>query len=158
LNSNNRVAFLIEQQHSTFALFITIMAKTNRIILCVDDDPDDQYMIQETIKSIEPTATIISALNGQEAMDYLSQSEQAGALPCLIIMDINMPVMDGKMALSLLKKQASLSNIPVVMFTTSSSKLDQTFFEYYKIPFLTKPIKQADLFILVEKMLAFGKC
>ncbi len=134
------------------------MAKTNRIILCVDDDPDDQLMIQETIKSIEPTATIISALNGQEALEYLNQSEKSKELPCLIIMDINMPVMDGKIALSLLKKQAHFAEIPVVMFTTSSSKLDQSFFAHYNIPFLTKPIKQADLYILVEKMLSFGKC
>ena len=134
------------------------MAKANRIILCVDDDPDDQLMVQETIKAIEPTAFIITALNGQEAIDYLLASKESNTLPCLIIMDINMPVMDGKEALSKLKKQDDFASIPVVMFTTSSSKLDRTFCEHYNIPFLTKPIKQSDLYILVDKMLSFSSC
>ena len=134
------------------------MAKISKVILCVDDDPDDQLMVQETIKAIEPMSTIVTALNGQEALDYLQRSEETNTLPCLIIMDINMPVMDGKEALTQLKKKGEYAAIPIVMFTTSSSKLDKTFCEHHNIPFLTKPLKQADLFTLIKKILAFSNC
>src|SRR5215217_6964312 len=98
------------------------MAKAGRVILCVDDDPDDQLMVQETIMAIDPTATIITAMNGQEAIDHLQLSRAKENFPCLIIMDINMPILDGKETLALLKKEELFARIPIVMFTTSSSK------------------------------------
>jgi CheY-like chemotaxis protein len=128
-----------------------------RIILCVDDDPDDQLMVQETIKALDPTARIILASNGQEGLSYLVDATPA-ELPCLVIMDINMPLMDGKEAIARLKKEARFAAIPVVMFTTSSSMLDKTFCERYNIPFLTKPISQSELHKLVKKMLSFATC
>jgi CheY-like chemotaxis protein len=133
------------------------MITPERIILCVDDDPDDQLMVRETIHIIEPHARIVTASNGQEGIDYLMNAT-AEELPCLIIMDINMPFLDGKETIVRLRKESKLATIPVVMFTTSSSKLDKTFFEQYNIPFLTKPISQSELHILVSKMLSFASC
>ena len=158
LYTNSRVGNCFERPPFTFANLLIFMAKASKIILCVDDDPDDQLMVQETIKDIDPTAVLITAMNGQEAIDHLRNAETSETFPCLIIMDINMPVMDGKEALAYLKKDERFAAIPVVMFTTSSSKLDRSFCEHYNIPFLTKPIRQTDLHLLVQKILAFGGC
>jgi CheY-like chemotaxis protein len=134
-----------------------VMLKPERIILCVDDDPDDQLMVQETIRAIDPSAHIVMATNGLEGIAYL-ENASAVELPCLIIMDINMPLMDGKEAIARLRKNERLSKVPVVVFTTSSSILDKTFFDRFNVPFLTKPISQQELHTLVKKMLSFSSC
>lgn len=131
------------------------MSAKPRIVLCVDDDPDDQILVKETIKELNPSLEVTSALNGVEALQYLDGAKERGVLPSLVILDINMPLMDGKQTLTLIKKDPALSEVPVVMFTTSSSPLDKLFCEKHGIKFVTKPIKQAELYETVKLLLSF---
>lgn len=132
------------------------MHETPRIILCVDDDADDQLMVFETIKDINPEARVATAVNGLEALHYLSNAKTKDELPCLIIMDINMPLMDGKEAVARIKKEARYEGIPIVLFTTSSSQLDRTFCEQYNIPFVTKPLSPKELHSVIKGILALA--
>jgi CheY-like chemotaxis protein len=116
------------------------MTPTIKKVLCVDDDIDDQLIVSETIREINDSLEVATALNGYEALEFLEQAKSNGDLPCLIIMDINMPLMDGKQALAEIKKDKELDHVPVVMFTTSSSQLDMAFCEKYGVAFITKPI------------------
>lgn len=129
---------------------------TPRIILCVDDDADDQLMVFETIKEINPEARVATALNGLEALHYLSNAKVKEELPCLIIMDINMPLMDGKETVARIKKEPRYNDIPIVLFTTSSSQLDRTFCEQYNIPFVTKPLSPKELHTVLKDILAMA--
>jgi CheY-like chemotaxis protein len=65
-------------------------------ILCVDDDEDDLFFIREVIGSQPYAFTIEEAHNGWEAMKFLDQAIATEKLPCLVIMDMNMPRMDGR--------------------------------------------------------------
>ncbi|HEY1112000.1 MAG TPA: response regulator [Chitinophagaceae bacterium] len=131
------------------------MLTLRRTVLCVDDDPDDQLMVLDSIKAIDPTMRVASALNGVEALRFLEESKQRGQLPCLVLMDINMPLMDGKQAITHIKKDKELDRVPVVMFTTSSSAVDQTFCELHGVPFITKPISQRGLEETVKRLLHY---
>jgi CheY-like chemotaxis protein len=131
------------------------MSAKHRIVLCVDDDPDDQILVKETIKELNPSLEVASALNGVEALQYLDGAKERGELPSLVILDINMPLMDGKQTLTLIKKDPALSGLPVVMFTTSSSPLDKLFCEKHGVKFVTKPIKQVELYETVKLLLSF---
>lgn len=131
------------------------MLTQRRTILCVDDDPDDQLMVLDSIKEIDPTIRVASALNGVEALRFLEEGKKGGALPCLVLMDINMPLMDGKKAVSLIKKDKTLHTVPVVMFTTSSSPLDQTFCAQHGVPFITKPTNEKGLEETLKRLLGF---
>lgn len=126
-----------------------------RTVLCVDDDPDDQLMVLDSIKEIDPHIRVASALNGVEALRFLEEGKTNGRLPCLVLMDINMPLMDGKKAVTLIKKDKELNSVPVVIFTTSSSALDQTFCERHGVPFVTKPVNQKGLEETVRKLLSY---
>lgn len=128
-----------------------------RKILCVDDDADDQLMVLETIREIDATLEVVTAKNGIEALEILHANKKNDDLPCLIIMDINMPLMDGKQAVAQIKNDGHLDGVPVVMFTTSSSQLDQAFCEQYGISFITKPINFHDFYNTIEKLLRFCK-
>jgi CheY-like chemotaxis protein len=132
------------------------MHVTPRTILCVDDDADDQLMVFETIKEINPDARVATAINGLEALHFLANARTKEELPCLIIMDINMPLMDGKETVARIKKEPRYDGIPIVLFTTSSSQLDRTFCEQYNIPFITKPLSPKELHNVVKGILALA--
>lgn len=108
-------------------------------ILCVDDDEDDLFFIKEIIESRGYSFEIKQARNGLEAFNYLQDGLKKDELPCLIIMDMNMPRMDGKQTIGKIKEVEQLSKIPVVVFTTSSNVAHQKYFESQGIHFITKP-------------------
>ena len=93
--------------------------------------------------------------NGREALDYLDQADAADNLPCLIILDINMPVLDGKETLSLIKKDERFRAIPVVVFTTSASELDRMFCQRHNTTMITKPPAYHNLESAVMHLLDF---
>jgi CheY-like chemotaxis protein len=81
--------------------------------------------------------------------------QQSQELPCLIVLDINMPRMDGKQTLVAIQNNPILSTIPVVLFSTSSSALDKTFSESKKVELITKPFTFDTLFKVTSKLLSF---
>lgn len=113
-------------------------AKTNTI-LWADDDADDLLLMKDILSQTDHQFEIVEVTNGREALSYLHKSKEAGHLPCLIILDINMPVMDGKETLAEIKRNDSFKNLPVVVFTTSNSELDKLFCKRMKVELITKP-------------------
>lgn len=114
------------------------LVNMGRTVLCVDDDPDDRDLIQNAIFDIDPSFTVDFAENGRDALIYLKNSVNTG-LPCLIIMDINMPIMDGKQAIAEIKKWEKLNRIPLVVFSTSSHPADLNFCKRYDVELVVKP-------------------
>lgn len=115
------------------------------IVLYADDDPDDQYIVQEAFRQFDESIEVICLSNGKKAMDYLDKMCAAYLLPCLVILDINMPVQDGKKTLQEIRENETLKDLPVVLFTTSSNPADETFAYQHKAGFITKPTAVNDL-------------
>ncbi|QHV97615.1 response regulator [Spirosoma endbachense] len=88
----------------------------------VDDDTDDQYLFEIALKRVNPSIVIKLLSDGEELLPALRQSV---ALPSLIILDLNMPRVNGFEALEQLRADAVYREIPVVVLTTSSSYDDQ---------------------------------
>lgn len=133
----------------------TSMPPKHRIVLCVDDDPDDQMLVLDIIREIDPTIRVASAVNGVEALRFLEEAKNREELPCLVIMDINMPLMDGKQALARIRKDDDLEGVPVVLFTTSSASMDRTFAASHGVEMITKPINQMELYRVVKHLLSY---
>lgn len=108
-------------------------------ILWADDDPDDLDMMHEVLKDIDHNYNIVEVNNGRKALDYLHSIKHAEDLPCLVILDMNMPVLSGRETLVRLKKDPRFTSLSIVMFTTSNSPLDQTFCKQYGVEMITKP-------------------
>ena len=115
------------------------MSDLQKLILCIEDDEDDMFWIQEATKDVEPNAVFVHKANGKEALDFLELQKLYKDFPCIILLDINMPVMNGKQTLAAIKQDEELNNIPVVVFTTSDNKADQLFCEHYGAEMITKP-------------------
>ncbi len=123
-------------------------------ILWADDDADDLHMMRDILKKNNRPFELIEVQNGKEAIDYL-QNQSPDHLPCLIILDINMPVLDGKKALSIIKQSESFQSIPTVVFTTSNSELDRMYCQKYNTEMITKPPDYKSLQSAVLRLLDF---
>ena len=126
-------------------------------IFCIDDDHDDLQMLKEVVESIDGRYSLIEAHDGLDGIRELNSMKDSGDLPCLIVLDINMPRMDGKTTFMNLKSDALLSKIPIVIFSTSSSPLDKMFFAKENVAYFTKPINFRQLTEVASKMLSFCK-
>lgn len=127
----------------------------NRHILWADDDIDDLMLMRHVLKDLGNDYNITEVHNGQEALDYLDKAKQNNELPCLIILDMNMPVLDGKETLTRLKKDDAFKEIPVVFFTTSSSHLDKIYCKHNGVEMITKPPQYANLKEAVQRLLRY---
>lgn len=93
----------------------------NGPILCIDDDDDDQYLIRQALTQLALPNQIISLTDGQQALDYLSATQER---PFLILCDINMPLLNGLE----LRRKVNASDylrkksIPFVFLTTTASE------------------------------------
>ncbi len=108
-------------------------------MLCVDDDLDDRELVCFTINNIDPNIEVVYAQNGVEAIEYLAKAQTENDLPCLVIMDINMPQMDGKETLAVIKENEHLNDLPVVIFSTSNSEIDKLYCSNFGVNLITKP-------------------
>ena len=112
-------------------------------ILLIDDDEDDQLFFIDAIQSICPTLSCETALNGQIALDNLKINI---ALPDIIFLDLNMPVMNGFEFLVHINKEDKLNKIPVGIFSTSGNMREKELAKELGARFfLTKPNDFQDL-------------
>ncbi len=126
------------------------MSQHGQFILCVDDDSDDLYLLQEAIREVDPGMEIVQFNNGIDALKYLKEAKAEHDLPCVAVLDINMPIMDGKETLNRIKSDPMLSHVHVVVLTTSSSKNDKEYFESQGVKMFTKPVKTDELRQIAE--------
>ena len=119
-------------------------------ILYAEDDEDDLYMVKKCFEAHDHIL-ISHAGNGQQALELLEELRADKRTPCLIILDINMPVLDGRETLIKIKKNPATASIPVVIFTTSSSTTDIQFAEQWGVELFTKPLNFSDLEEIARK-------
>ena len=126
------------------------MASHGNFILCVDDDSDDLFLLEEAIRQVDPETPIVQYNNGVEALNYLRKARSEHDLPCVVVLDLNMPLMDGKETLQKIKSDPALSHVEVVVLTTSSSHGDKEYFENKGIKMFTKPMNTRELRSIAE--------
>ncbi|MDX1452083.1 MAG: response regulator [Oleiphilaceae bacterium] len=121
---------------------------THRIFLA-EDDPDDIYLIKMAFQESQHNIDLVSFEEGRALMHRLNQLE-AIALPHLIMLDLNLPVFDGKATLRSLKESSALKAIPVVIYTTSKSERDIK--DVYALGANSYMVKSPDYSELVSKI------
>lgn len=113
-------------------------------ILIVDDDEDDRDLFCKALTLVDQEAECLQAVSGLDALRLLKSGKIEK--PDFIFLDLNMPRLSGKDCLKELKKDIYLSDIPVIIYTTSKLKDDKE--ETYKlgaVHFITKPSKLSEL-------------
>ena len=130
-------------------------------ILICDDDDDDRALTRQALEDAHISNSLRFVEDGEQLLDYLHQrgeySGETGAAPRpgLILLDLNMPKMDGREALQRIKEDPTLVDIPIVILTTSG--LDIDIIRSYQLgvnSFITKPVTFSGL---VEAMNVLGR-
>lgn len=138
---------MTEQKSEKFSLFL------------VEDNDDDVFVI---LRAINQTGLVVAtevAEHGEALLTSLKAScEEGAALPNIILLDINMPRMDGFEVIRVLKSDPKLCHIPVLFLTTTSRKEDiQRAFASGASSFFSKPADFEDLVLLMEHILTYWK-
>jgi len=96
--------------------------RNSQPILLVEDDNVDVMTVKRALKDLKINNPLVSTSNGEEALEYLKNNDTKK--PCIILLDLNMPKMNGIEFLKIAKADDTLKKIPVVVLTTSSQQQD----------------------------------
>ncbi len=119
------------------------MNKRDLTILLVEDNEGDIVLTLEALKEANVSNSIHVVTDGEEALQYLQKQGRFNnaVTPDLILLDINLPKIDGKEVLAEIKNDADLKVIPVVILTTSSSEKDiLESYQHHANCYITKPV------------------
>ncbi|GAA4303670.1 response regulator [Aestuariibaculum suncheonense] len=122
-------------------------------ILLIEDDAIEIMKLHRAISSLNLSHNIIEAHHGEEALEILEQKDN---LPDIILLDLNMPKINGIEFLSILKNNDILKYVPTIILTTSSNQKD--LLECYKIGvagYVLKPLKYDEYVSKIENLLKY---
>ncbi len=113
--------------------------KSNSPILLVEDDKIDALTVKMALKEIKVSNEIIHVTNGLEALDYLN--DESNTRPCIILLDLNMPKMNGIEFLEERIKSEELTTTPVIVLSTSKADSDKlATFKLHIAGYMIKPV------------------
>jgi CheY-like chemotaxis protein len=122
--------------------------RNSKPILLVEDDRVDAMTVKRALKDLNVANLLVHTLNGEEALNHL-RAESNGN-PCVILLDLNMPKMNGVEFLKVVKADDMLKSIPVVVLTTSQEEQDVV--ESFKLSAAGYIVKPVDYKKFVEAM------
>ncbi len=115
------------------------MMRNSKPILLVEDDEVDTMTVQRAFKDLKVTNELVHRINGEEALKYLRAEDSQ--MPCVVLLDLNMPKMNGVEFLKIAKNDKKLKKVPVVVLTTSKEEHDIVeSFELSVAGYIVKPV------------------
>jgi len=114
--------------------------RNTKPILLVEDDSVDAMTVKRSLKDLNVTNLLVHKINGEEALEYLR--DENNGRPCVILLDLNMPKMNGIEMLKILKTDEELKSISVVVLTTSQEQQDKV--ESFKFSVAGYMLKSVD--------------
>jgi CheY-like chemotaxis protein len=124
-------------------------------VLLVDDDPGDVLMIEEALEQLDSARVVHVVNDGEEAVAFLRrQGRYADApRPDVVLLDLNMPRMDGRQVLAEVKADEDLRTIPIIVFTTSQAPDDVVrSYALHANAYVTKPINLDELNDIIKRI------
>ena len=126
-------------------------------ILLVEDDPGHARLIERNLRRAHITNDIVTLIDGQQAVDYLFKEDTyAGAthgLPLLLLLDLNLPGLDGTQVLARLKADARTRHIPIIILTTTDEPYEiQRCYALGCNIYLTKPVEYEQFAEAIRKL------
>lgn len=132
------------------------MLDERREILLIEDNPGDVRLTQEVLKSSPLNTPITIAYDGEEAIHYLNLALQKKKLPSLILLDLNLPRLNGLEVLEYIKQHPKFRLIPVVVLTSSEAAHDiGNSYDLSANSYITKPVDFDEYFKVILKIEEF---
>ena len=122
------------------------------VVLYVDDDADDILLVKESLERY-PNIELISFTDSHAFLKYIIDSKPFQRLPSLILIDINMPQLNGRELLAMLRSYEQLRKVSIVLYSTSQLNSDNHFAKSLDASFVTKPSSISKLDQLIDEIL-----
>jgi CheY-like chemotaxis protein len=123
------------------------------LVLYADDDPDDRDLLTDAFAEFSSVIDLITFDDSLSLLRYLNNLGPLQPQPCLIILDVNMPGLDGKKALKEIRAMNEFKEVPVVMFTTSTLPSEAAFANAYGAGFVTKPLHNKQIHHILQQLI-----
>ena len=128
--------------------------RSSRPILLVDDDNAEMMSIKRALKELNVNNELIHHLDGEDALNYLR--EHINKSPCVILLDLNMPKMNGTDFLTAVKADTELRQIPIIVMTVSNNEADKDkCFELCAAGYVVKPANYDELITAIKTLDAY---
>jgi CheY-like chemotaxis protein len=124
------------------------------LVLYADDDPDDIELVSEAFREYASNVELLTFTDGIELLNYVATHQALQPMPCLFIIDINMPKLNGKETLRRLRDMEGFAEVPAVLFSTSTMPADAGFAKSYGAGFVTKPLLTHQIHQIVDEIIA----
>ncbi|GAA0879456.1 response regulator [Algoriphagus jejuensis] len=128
------------------------MKFNGKVILHVDDDPDDRELLREAMETIAPDVNLTFAVDGLKALEALKLAQETETLPCLIVLDLNMPYLNGIQTFERIKADIYLSAIPVVVLSSGENPADKLLFSQAGVDYFNKPIEYSGFKVIASHL------
>jgi len=126
----------------------------NKTLLLIDDDQIEHIKLKKVISKSKIDCKIVSLFDGEQGLEYLKTNKHN--LPDFILLDLNMPKMDGFELLEYIKEDSVLKRVPVVVITTSNAEKDKTkSFDLQVAGYMIKPTELKDYADLISKIMSY---
>ncbi|MDQ3047360.1 MAG: response regulator [Bacteroidota bacterium] len=140
--------------NSSMVLLATIVSSKPLNVLLADDDEEDRELFIEALAEVAPQVKVTYVENGELLMEILKTEEN---LPNIIFLDLNMPHKNGTECLHEIRSQENLKNIPVIIYSTSSSRIDiEKTFKNGATLYITKPSSFKELTKITKKVFSIN--
>ena len=124
-----------------------------RLIFYAEDDADDRFIFEDAFFNYRDRVEIRDFRDGLELINYLHTTQNTP--PSLIVLDINMPRLDGRETLRILRRHPAFSHTPIALLTTSSLDCDAEFARKHNAMFFTKSMNHSQMQRITSQLLAY---
>lgn len=137
------------------------MIESKSVLLVVEDSPEDFEALVRTFKKSNINVPLVHCESGDDALDYLYRREKYShlkqdALPSMVLLDLNLPGTDGREILRTIKEDPSLQSMPVIVFTTSGSRMDiRQCYSLGANGYVQKPVSLKEMSVSMERLVQF---
>jgi CheY-like chemotaxis protein len=114
------------------------------LVIYVDDDRDDIELMEEAFRNY-PQVELLTFTESHALLNYINETKLSPLIPSLILMDVNMPLLNGNELLSLLRNYEHLKDVDMVLYTTSNFQNDKEIAKSLNAELITKPVTIAQL-------------
>lgn len=134
------------------------MNDTSFPILYAEDDEEDRFLFLEGVREANANFSVVTVENGTEVINYLLQMSERHQLPLAIVSDLRMPLCDGWDVLRMVKQHPAWRHIPVIIFSTSSSRAEIKAAQHLGAnAFFSKPGTYQEVIAIVQEIMGICK-
>lgn len=123
------------------------------LVLYADDDPEDIELVSEAFQAYAQNVELMTFADGIELISFIQTIDPFHLAPCLFIIDINMPRLNGKETLRRIRTIENFAEVPAVLFSTSSMPSDAAFAKNLNAGFVTKPLHTNQVHMIIDEII-----